>query len=61
MLHVENTVAESDLQLELLHAATCYTMKPLNSKHLRVLKNLSVFERCPLLGGNLIKIIKFGS
>ena len=29
-----------------------YTVKPLNSGHLRVLKNLSVIERCPLLGGN---------
>ena len=29
------------------------TMKPLNSGHLQVLKNLSVTERCPLLGGNL--------
>ena len=28
-------------------------VKPLNSGHLRVLKNLSVIERYPLLGGNL--------
>ena len=35
-------------------------MKPLNSGQLRVLKNLSVIKRCPLLGGNLIKIVTFG-
>ena len=34
------------------------TVKPLNSRHLRVLKKLSVSERCPLLGGNL-KIATF--
>ena len=33
------------------------TVKPLNSGHLRVLKNLSV--RCPLLGGKLKKIVTF--
>ena len=36
-------------------------MKPLNSGHLRVLKNLSVIGRCPLLGGNLKKIVTFGT
>ena len=36
-------------------------MKPLNSGHLRVLKNVSVIERCPLLGGNLRKIVTFGT
>ena len=36
-------------------------MKPLNSGHLRVLKNLSVIGRCPLLGGNLKKIVAFGT
>ena len=35
--------------------------KPLNSGHLRVLKKLSVIERCPLLGGNLTKIATFGT
>ena len=35
------------------------TMKPPNSGHLRVLKNLFVIERSPLLGGNLKKIGKF--
>ena len=34
-------------------------MKRLNSGHLRVSKNLSVIERCPLLGGNLKKIVPF--
>ena len=37
------------------------TVKPLNSRHLRVLKNLSVIERCQLLGGNLKKIVTFGT
>ena len=37
------------------------TMKPLNSGHVRVLKKLSVIERCPLLGGNLKKIVIFGT
>ena len=36
-------------------------MKPLNSGHLGVLKNLSVIERCPLLGGNLKKTVTFGT
>ena len=37
-----------------------YTVKPLNSGHLRILKNLSVIERCSLLGGNLKKIVILG-
>ena len=37
------------------------TVKPLNSGHLQLLKNSSVIERCPLLGGNLKKIVKFGT
>ena len=36
-------------------------MKPLNSGHLRVLKNLSVIKRCPLLGGSLTEIVTFGT
>ena len=35
------------------------TVKPLNSGHLRVFKNLSVIERCPLLGGYLKRIVTF--
>ena len=35
------------------------TVKPLNSGHLRVLKNSSVIERWPLLRGNLKKIVIF--
>ena len=38
-----------------------HTVKPLNSGHLQVLKNLSVIERCPLLGGNFKKIVTFGT
>ena len=37
------------------------TVKSLNSGHLRVLKNLSVIERCPLLEGNFKKIVTFGT
>ena len=37
------------------------TVKPLNSGHLRVLKNVSVIERYPLLGGNLKKVATFGT
>ena len=37
------------------------TVKPLNSGHLRVLRNLSVIERCLLLGGNLKKTVTFGT
>ena len=40
---------------------TQITVKPLNSGHLRVLKNLSVIESCPLLGGNFKKIVTFGT
>ena len=36
-------------------------MKPLNDGHLRVLKNLSIIDKCPLLGGNLKKIVTFGT
>ena len=36
-------------------------MKPLNSGHLRVLKDLSVINRCPLLGGSLTEIVTFGT
>ena len=35
------------------------TVKPLNSGHLRVLKNLSVIKSCPLLGGCINKIVTF--
>ena len=34
-------------------------VKPLKSGHLPVFKNLSVIEKCPLLGGNLKKIVTF--
>ena len=37
------------------------TVKPLNSGHLPVSKNLSVIERCPLVEGNLKKIITLGT
>ena len=36
-------------------------VKAVNSGHLRVLKYLSVIERCPLLGVNLKKIVIFGT
>ena len=37
------------------------TVKPLNSRHLRVLKIISVIERCLLLGGNFKKIVTVGT
>ena len=37
------------------------TVKLLNREHLHVLKYLSVIERCSLLGGNLKKIVTFGT
>ena len=37
------------------------TVKPLNSRHLRVLKIMSVIERCLLLGGNFKKIVTVGT
>ena len=37
------------------------TVKPLNSGQLQVLINLSVIERCPLLGGNLTQTVIFGT
>ena len=36
-------------------------MKPLNSGHLWVFKNVSVIKRCPLMGDKLTKIVKFGT
>ena len=41
--------------------STFNTVKPLNSGHLRVFKNLSFIKRCPLLGGHLTKIVTFGT
>ena len=32
-----------------------------NSGHLRVLKNLSVIKRCPLLRGSLTEVVTFGT
>ena len=37
------------------------TVKHLNSGQLPVLKNLSVIEKRPLLGGSLTKIVAFGT
>ena len=37
------------------------TVKPLNSRHLRVLKIMSVIERCLLLRGNFEKIVTVGT
>ena len=43
------------------NTANIFTVEPLNTGHLRVLKYLSVIKRCPLLGGNFKKIVTFGS
>ena len=36
-------------------------MKPQNSGNLPVLKNVSIIENCSLLGGNVRKIVTFGT
>ena len=38
-----------------------YSVKPLNRGNLRVIKNLSVIKKCPLLGGSLTKVFTFGT
>ena len=45
----------------LIILAIINTVKPLNSGHLQIFKNMSFIERCPLLGGNLKKIVTFGT
>ena len=42
------------------HYSTQTTIKPLKSGRLGVLKNLSVIERCPLLGGDLKRLSHLG-
>ena len=37
------------------------TVKLLNSRHLRVLRNFSVIKRCPQLRGSITKIVTFGT
>ena len=39
-----------------IETESLYTVKTLNSGHLRVLKNLSIIESCSLLGGKLSKL-----
>ena len=45
----------------LIYTKAVCTVKLLHSGHPRVLKNLSVINRCPVLGGSLTKIITFGT
>ena len=45
--------------LKLIFLPLICTVKPLTNGHLRVLKNLYVIERCPVLRGNLTKIVTF--
>ena len=65
MSRIELSISMSFFDLSNLGQASvlkvAHTVKPLNSEHLRVLKNLPVIDRCPLLRGNLIKIVKFGT
>ena len=42
-------------------SALTYSVKPLKSRHLRVIKKLFVIERFPLLGGNFKKIATIGT
>ena len=55
------THIEQDLAKIVWYKTEYNTVKPLNSGHLRALKNLSVIKRCPLLGGSLTKIVTFGT
>ena len=59
----KNIGNSSCIDLLLTNSAKSFesTVKPLHSGHLRVLKNLSVIKRCPLLGGSLTKIVTFGT
>ena len=50
--------SQCSLPMNIHNRKTLYS-ETLNSGHLRVLQNLSVIERCPLLGGNLRKIVIF--
>ena len=45
--------------LKLIFLPLICTVKPSNSGHIRVLKNVSVIDRCPVLGENLTKIVTF--
>ena len=56
-----NIYVISSILLFFTHFLENYAVKPLNSGHLQVLKNLSVIERCQLLGVNLKKIVTFGT
>ena len=49
------------LFIEVSFSSFACTMKPLNSGHLFVLKNLSVIKRFPLLRGSLTKMATFGT
>ena len=43
------------------HRTNKHCIVKLNSGHRRVLKNLSVIERCLLMGGDFIEIVTFGT
>ena len=48
-------------KVNILKSTFITTVKPLKRGHLRLLKNLSVIKRCPLLGGSLTEIVTFGT
>ena len=58
---IEKLIIQKTNQLLINYLFKESTVKPLNSGHLRVLTNLFVFERCPLLGSNLKNIVTFGT
>ena len=48
-------------KVDIFYSTILNILSTLKLLTLRVLKNLSVIERCPLLGGNLTKIVTFGT
>ena len=61
MMIIMITIIMITINILIILAIINNTVKPLNSGHLQVLKNMSFIERCPLLGGNLKKIVTFGT
>ena len=56
-----NSLNDNGIKKEHEVAENVDTVKPLNIGHLRVLKNLSVTDRCRLLRSNLKTIFTFGT
>ena len=57
----EYSFVATNLEKEYTTKLSFYTVKPLNTRHLWALKNVSVIKRCPRLGGSLTMIVTFGT